>query len=492
MHMPSRETITTLPTELVELVLDELDRTDVITLAHVCSRLRAIATRDSRFFFECRLDSSSDEPLNFGREQLEFCVQLMEMVTFGVPISLNLSLHGTEPDSIAGLVGWSSTTQVVDLAIQNGIVVEFEVVAPAWMVTLLLEGCTSRAPFLGRFELYVDAEFDVTIDEVERLPLNIFGGHAPRLDVVRLRSAAALPEEPIPAFANVTDVTVTPASMEFMENIGTSFPRMESLWIDAGERLDYEVDPWLPGLTSSSLRSLSMVELFINPDSIQFLAELGPNVETLSFLLGDLDFSSDSCVNHIPLLLRQVLPHKRPVILSIHDHMIVCSSIRHDGRLITVRFERGSFMDARHFTELADTVATAVASSARVLTLDFSVVDQVPSIVAKLPRLRKIKVAINSPHRQRAKVRVSRESIADWTTRHSEARSSHSGSVHQHNNSRKQDRLTLSLVSRGTRVKTVPNEFPVTLAAVLGVQSMDRVAVELSGICFDSDSMITT
>ncbi|EJD47716.1 hypothetical protein AURDEDRAFT_183874 [Auricularia subglabra TFB-10046 SS5] len=193
--------------DVLRMVLDELTQRDVLSLARVCRRWRAVAVQHHNYYRFIRFSTYRG-----GVEHFVSALRGASATAYRLSVSFNVEdAEQLHKQSLSSLLD-QDILPAVKAAL--GFTVKLNVTVPDTARDALYAGLGVPAPLLNELCLKLEWPWSHSLDDEEgeteedailaeaftEVPLDVFGGHAPRLQTVSL-SGFRLGTEPISAFA---------------------------------------------------------------------------------------------------------------------------------------------------------------------------------------------------------------------------------------------------------------------------------------------------
>ncbi|KAH7094067.1 hypothetical protein BKA62DRAFT_51743 [Auriculariales sp. MPI-PUGE-AT-0066] len=210
-----------LPSELLKLVLDSLNRRELVEMTHVCSRWRALALEHNNCFryMTLSLENGQDVANTFNAWNRS----MQTTCGTAIPISLSIILASSSHNRFATPspsmeAACSTLSGMMHLVARLSIVSLYPVLANKLMAAL----CRSPAPRLRRLDVAIEG-IDFT------WPVDIFSRSAPRLQIL-YTSGTSPPYMTVHAFCRITSIRMAWVSDPYtLDALPGAFPSLHEL-----------------------------------------------------------------------------------------------------------------------------------------------------------------------------------------------------------------------------------------------------------------------
>ncbi|KZV88103.1 hypothetical protein EXIGLDRAFT_772985 [Exidia glandulosa HHB12029] len=231
-----------LPTEMMASIFDLLAQPDVLRVARVCHRWRAVARSLPTFYAHLALKTEDLDSLPAYRQKLEqYTRRMRDAAGAGFRLSLTLNVQWDE-DLISDDSGSynSRDTHNLDKSMSTLVhqtviralpeylasIIQLHVSLPQICFHNLQKSLVRPAPELQSMTLdnLDDGDFDLAID--------LFSGHAPKLTTLRLTNVGLRGKPSVPALSAVCSLHLEYYTDSIIPHIAANFPALQHLTIE--------------------------------------------------------------------------------------------------------------------------------------------------------------------------------------------------------------------------------------------------------------------
>ncbi|KZV95266.1 hypothetical protein EXIGLDRAFT_748225 [Exidia glandulosa HHB12029] len=249
-----------LPAEMLASIFELLSQPDVLRVARVCHRWRAVARLVPTFYAHVGLEVNWLYDIQEYRSELEeYTRELGDAAGTGFRLSMMISVQwdGLESEDDGSIHDGETRNYYLDermaILVRETVlralpkyldsIVKLHVVLPRYCIHDLSKALAHPAPNLHLLILDFFGDGDYRYDPlVDYLAVDLFNGHAPQLTKVLLANVGLRTEPAIPAFAAVRDLCVDGYTDAIIPALPLNFPAVRHLTIDSMHALDLAFD----------------------------------------------------------------------------------------------------------------------------------------------------------------------------------------------------------------------------------------------------------
>ncbi|KAH7098940.1 hypothetical protein BKA62DRAFT_711374 [Auriculariales sp. MPI-PUGE-AT-0066] len=262
-----------IPPELLALILDKAERTDVVRMGGISRHWRTVAIGHDNFYFPMKLVIRQRERESIGA--LSLIKRVEASLSSTVPLLISITTSRSVPDHLSKGAEAITLFTAIARCISRAKVLNI-CSRPVWVNALLSSFCDSPAPSLHTMVVAaMGRDCPTSIDA----SCALFACAAPKLRTARFRGLRC-PRAAIPAFQNVTSLVLRRSSQRELP-LALVFPSLHTLILSVIDLGSIAESPYVPPTLSKLAIGCDGSRISINSGIAFLYQKMGHTVSNL-------------------------------------------------------------------------------------------------------------------------------------------------------------------------------------------------------------------